>query len=143
MRAGARLASVVMAHVMRTSRGLPRLDISTPREPVWLGHSRGGLASSASRGLDPREGLGCLVDEDGLYGLLLGHAVGRRQASLGTPVPRTPTVAPGPKVRSGASVMLDLTDMTHQKFHQLLPPVGILGTGVPRLACLWPTAWLR
>ena len=29
------------------------------------------------------------------------HAVGRRQASLGTPVPRTPTVAPGPKVRSG------------------------------------------
>ena len=31
----------------------------------------------------------------------LSHAVGRRQASLGTPVPRTPTVAPGPKVRSG------------------------------------------
>ena len=30
----------------------------------------------------------------------LGHAVGRRQASLGTPVPRTPTVAPGPKARS-------------------------------------------
>ena len=28
------------------------------------------------------------------------HAVGRRQGSLGTPVPRTPTVAPGPKVHS-------------------------------------------
>ena len=56
---------------------------------------------SASRGLDPREGLGCLVDEYGPYGLLLVHAVGRRQASLGTPIPRTPTVAPGPKVRSG------------------------------------------
>ena len=80
---------------------MPRLDISAPREPAWLGHSRGGLASSSSRGLDPREGLGCLVDEDGPYGLLLGHAMGRRQASLGTPVPRTPTVAPGPKVRSG------------------------------------------
>ena len=31
----------------------------------------------------------------------LSHAMGRRQASLGTPVPRTPTVAPVPKVRSG------------------------------------------
>ena len=30
-----------------------------------------------------------------------GSAAGRRQASLGTPIPRTPTVAPGPKVRSG------------------------------------------
>src|SRR3954471_19324695 len=27
--------------------------------------------------------------------------MGRRQACLGTPVPRTPTVAPGPKARSG------------------------------------------
>ena len=27
----------------------------------------------------------------------MSNAVGRRQASLGTPVPRTPTVAPGPK----------------------------------------------
>ena len=57
--------------------------------------------SSALRGLAPREGLECLVDEDGPYGLLLSHAMGRRQASLGTPVPRTPTVAPGPKVCSG------------------------------------------
>ena len=31
----------------------------------------------------------------------LSHTVGRRQASLGTPVPRTPTAAPGPKARSG------------------------------------------
>ena len=29
------------------------------------------------------------------------HAAGCRQASLGTRVPKTPTVAPGPKVRSG------------------------------------------
>ena len=76
---------------------MPRLDISAPREPAWLGHSRGGLASSASRGLDPREGLGCLADEDGPYGLLLSHAVGRRQASLGTPVPKTPTEIMGAK----------------------------------------------
>ena len=41
--------------------------------------------------MDPREGLGCLVDEYEPYGLLLSHVVGRRQASLGTPVPRTPT----------------------------------------------------
>ena len=31
----------------------------------------------------------------------LSHAAGRRQASLGSPVPRRPTVAPGPKVRAG------------------------------------------
>ena len=60
--------------------------------------------SSASRCLAPREGLGCLVDEDGPYGLLLSHAMGRRQASLGTPVPRMPTIAPGPKVRSGLAL---------------------------------------
>ena len=41
----------------------------------------------------PREGLGCFVDEDGPYDLLLGHAMGCRQASLGTPVPRTPTTS--------------------------------------------------
>ena len=46
---------------------------------------------SSSRGLDHREGLGCLVDEHGPYGLLLSHAMGRRQASLGTPVPRMST----------------------------------------------------
>ena len=32
------------------------------------------------------------------------HAMGRWQASLGTPVSRTPTVAPGPKVRSGLAL---------------------------------------
>ena len=31
----------------------------------------------------------------------LSHAAGRRQASLVTPIPKTPTVAPGPKVHSG------------------------------------------
>ena len=34
-----------------------------------------------------------------MLGPPLSHAAGRRQASLGTPVPRTPTVAPGPKAR--------------------------------------------
>ena len=47
------------------------------------------LLSSASRGLDPPEGLGLLL-------LKLGHTrpltePRRRKASLGTPVPRTPT----------------------------------------------------
>ena len=32
------------------------------------------------------------------------HAVGRRQASLGTSIPRTPTVAPGPKARPDLAV---------------------------------------
>ena len=72
---GARLVSIVMDHVMRASRGLPRLDISAPREPAWLGRSRGSLASYASRGLAPREGIDCLVDEDGPY----------RPASTATP----------------------------------------------------------
>ena len=34
----------------------------------------------------------------------LSHAAGRRRASLGTPVPRTLTVAPGPKVRAGLAL---------------------------------------
>src|SRR3954465_12563237 len=34
----------------------------------------------------------------------LSHAAGRRQASLGTPVPRMPTVAPGPKARPDLAV---------------------------------------
>ena len=53
--------------------------------------------SSAPRGLDPREGLECWLMKV-VLGHWLNHAAGRRQASLGTPVPRTPTVAPGPKV---------------------------------------------
>ena len=30
----------------------------------------------------------------------MSHAAGRRQASLGTPVPKMPIVSPGPKARS-------------------------------------------
>ena len=56
--------------------------------------------SSAPRGLAPREGLERWLMKMGRTRLLVGHALGRRQASLGTPVPRTPTVAPGPKARS-------------------------------------------
>ena len=60
--------------------------------------------SSASRGLAPREGLGCLLVKMGRSGPLAEPAVDRRQASLGTPVPRTPTVAPGPKARSSLAL---------------------------------------
>ena len=56
--------------------------------------------SSALRGLAPREGLGCLLMKLGRTTCWLSHAAGRRQASLGTPVPRMPPVAPGPKARS-------------------------------------------
>jgi hypothetical protein len=58
------------------------------------------LVSSASRGLAPREGLELLMMKLAVPGRRQSHAMGRRQASLGTPVPRTPTVAPGPKARS-------------------------------------------
>ena len=60
--------------------------------------------SSASRGLAPREALECLRVKMGRTGPLADHAVGRRQASLGTPVPRTPTVALGPKARLGLAL---------------------------------------
>ena len=53
--------------------------------------------SSASRGLAPREGLECLLVKMGRTEPL----VGRKQASLGTPITRTPTVAPALKARSG------------------------------------------
>ena len=43
--------------------------------------------------------LDALLMKMGRTACWLNHAVGRRQASLGTPVPRTPTVAPGPKAR--------------------------------------------
>ena len=74
----------LLGAITGTSRGAPGLDHPAPGEPAWLGRPRGGLASSASRGLAPREGLECLL-------VKMGHAVGRRQASLGTPIPRTPT----------------------------------------------------
>ena len=41
--------------------------------------------SSASRGLDPREGLGCLVDEDGPYGLLAQPRRGPQAGKSGDP----------------------------------------------------------
>ena len=53
--------------------------------------------SSAPRGLAPREGLECLLMKTCRTRPLVSHATGRRQAWLGTPVPRMPTVAPGPK----------------------------------------------
>ena len=45
--------------------------------------------------------LNALLMKMGRTACWLSHAVGRMQASLGTPVPRTPTIAPRPKVRSG------------------------------------------
>ena len=47
--------------------------------------------SSAPRGLAHREGLELGLMKTGRTGPLVSHAAGRRQASLGTPVPRTLT----------------------------------------------------
>ena len=41
--------------------------------------------SSASRGLAPREGLGCLVGEDGPYGLLARPCSGPQTGKSGDP----------------------------------------------------------
>ena len=41
--------------------------------------------SSASRGLAPRDGLGCLVDEDGSYGLLAQPRHGLQAGRSGDP----------------------------------------------------------
>ena len=41
--------------------------------------------SSASRGLAPHEGLGCLVDEDGSYGLLAWPRCGLQAGKSGDP----------------------------------------------------------
>ena len=56
--------------------------------------------SSAPRGLAPHEGLELGLMKTGHTGPLVSQAAGHRQASLGTPVTRTLTVAPGPKARS-------------------------------------------
>ena len=48
--------------------------------------------SSAPRGLAPREGLELGLMKMGRTGPLLSHPTSRKQASLGTPVPRTPTL---------------------------------------------------
>ena len=50
---------------------------------------------SASRGLAPREVLEWLLKKLGLPGRWMSHALGRRQACLGTPVPRTLTAEAG------------------------------------------------
>ena len=52
--------------------------------------------SSSLQGLAPREGLECLLVKMGRTGPLAEPH--RRLASLGTPVPRTPTVAPGSRL---------------------------------------------
>ena len=85
VRAGARLVSVVMAHVTRTSRGLPCLDLFAPREPAWCGRSRGGLVLSASRGLAPREGLKCLLVKVGRTGPLAEPRHGSQAGKSGDP----------------------------------------------------------
>ena len=53
--------------------------------------------SFASRGSAPREGLECLLVKMGRIGRWWTPAVDRRQESLGTPIPRMPTIAPGPR----------------------------------------------
>ena len=58
--------------------------------------------SSALRGFAPREGLGSVLMKMGRAGPPFEPR--RRQASLGTPIPRMPTVAPGPKARPDLAV---------------------------------------
>ena len=60
--------------------------------------------SFAPRGLAPRKGLEGWLMKRAVLGHWWSHAAGSGpQASLGTPVPRTPTVAPGPKARSDSA----------------------------------------
>ena len=56
---------------------------------------------SASRGLAPREGLECLLVKMGHMGPLAEPRHGPQAGKSGDPIPRTPTVAPGPKACSG------------------------------------------
>ena len=56
--------------------------------------------SSASRGLAPREGLECLLVKMGHTRPRVEPRRGPQVGKSGTPIPRTPTVAPGPKARS-------------------------------------------
>ena len=61
----------------------------------------------------------------------MSHAAGRRQASLGTPVPRTPTTGFGRILQKN-----EIVSSSRQS-------VGVLEMGVPKLACLRPAAWLK
>ena len=81
MRAGARLALVVMADVVGTSRGSLAL-ISPP-----LTSQPGEAAPEEVLHRPPREGLECLLVKMGRTGRWWSHTMGRRQASLGTPFP--------------------------------------------------------
>ena len=72
------------------------IEISAPREAAWGGLlSTGVLAPSSLRGWGSREGLALTKPRQAVLVVEVGHALGRRQASLGTPVPRTPTVVVG------------------------------------------------
>ena len=89
MQAGACLVLIVMACEMSTSRGTPCLDLSAslmslPGEAA----PQEASSSSAPRGLAPREGLECCLMKTGRTGPLVSDAAGRRQASLGNPVPK-------------------------------------------------------
>ena len=57
--------------------------------------------SSASRALAPREGLGCLIDEDGPYDLLAQPRHGPQAGKSGDPRSQNADSSPGPMVRSG------------------------------------------
>ena len=57
--------------------------------------------SSASRGLAPREGLDSSLMKMGHTGLPAKPRHGPQAGKSRDPVPRMPTVGPGPKARSG------------------------------------------
>ena len=92
--------------------------ISPLREPAWLGYSRGGLALSASRGLDPREGLGCLVDEDGPYGLLAWPCCGPQAVMSRDPRSQNADSSP----RAQGALRLGFTAKPRVKFGALRAP---------------------
>ena len=56
--------------------------------------------SSAPRGLAPREGLECLLVKMGRTGPVVEPRREPQAGKSGEPVPRTPTVAPGPRACS-------------------------------------------
>ena len=85
----------------------------------------------------PRKCLECLVLRWAVQTCQPSHAAGCRQASVGTPVPRMLTLVSHRGIEANPEKVKGIEDMI-----ALLVCVGVLGTGVPRLACLRPTAWL-